>query len=193
MYNRNAQPIKRKPIVLIEETADNFLGLGKRARARKDERVKIRNEKKRAKIEDRSYKKRVKADSLAKRYSGKAEAAIIAAKGEAANNATLAQQGIVGNPIAAPADTAGTALNAAGGVIGGIFGGNAGNVGNGDIYAPQQQIEPYYEDELQPSSLGSFRDNTVDQNGNPIAPKNNNTMFILLAAGALVVFMMMKK
>lgn len=187
MYDINRVPLKRRPIIAVSDEAptDNFLGLGKRARARKDERVAIRNEKKRAKIADRSYKKHVKADALAKRYSGKAEAGIIAAQGEAAANMTLAQQGVVGNPIQQPADIGQQALGIAGGFLG-------TKAGNGDSYGPPEQPQYIDEEDLSGSSLGKMA-GTTDDAGQTAGKKNNTMMYLLIAGVAVAGFMFMKK
>jgi len=185
MYNINRIPLKRRPIVLSDETPDNFLGLGKRARRRKDERVAIRNERKRSKIESRAYKKRVKADALAKRYSGKAEAGIIAAQGEAAANMALAQQGIIGNPVTQQTDLASQAL----GVAGNIFGG--GRAGNGDSLGSPADEQYYEEDQLAENQLGIKEKQAAEQQG---GRKSNTTLYLLIGGAVLLAgFMYMKK
>lgn len=170
--------LRRIPITVIKEDqeTDNFLGIGKKAQARKKERVAIRNEKKRAKIDDRSYKKRAKADSLAKRYSGKATAGIIAAEGEAAANMALAQQGIVGNPVSQQPDIASQALGVAGGLLGG--GGQ------------QQYEDQVYEDQLNESSLGQYKDN-LNPDGSP--KKNNTILYVIIGVVVIAGFMYFKK
>lgn len=172
MYIKDRVPKGRKPVDF-----DNFLGLGKRARARKDERVRIRNMKKIAKIEDRSYKKHVKADALAKRYSGKAEAAIIAAQGEAAANQMLAQQGIVGNPVTQQPDLGQQAL----GVAGGLLGGSGLQDSSIGITTAQD-----YRDDYPDVGQGDYQSE---------APKksNNTMMIVIIAAVAIGGFFLMKR
>lgn len=187
MYNINRVPLKRRPIIAVsdEGQTDNFLGLGKRARARKDRRFEVRMKKKESKIESRAYKKKVKADALAKRYSGKAEAGIIAAQGEAAANMALAQQGVVGNPISQPADLGQQALGIAGNILG-------NRAGNGDSYGPPQQPQYIDEEDLNESSLGTTASKPAKPGQQP-AGKNNTMMYVLIAGVAIAGFMFMKK
>lgn len=180
---RQPHTIKRRAIIVKDtEQPDSFLGLGKRARARKDERVAIRNEKKRAKIEDRSYKKKVKADALAKRYGSKNDAAIISAQGEADVNMALAQQGVVGNPVQKQPDTASQLLGAASGLLGGA--------GNGDSQAPAEDVKQIDESQLNASQLGIKNDNT---NADGSQKKNNTMLYIIIAGVAVAAFLFFKK
>lgn len=183
MYNRNRIPLKRRPVVIIENQPgedqmaemDNFLGLGKKARARKDKKFDVRMKKKEAKIEDRSYKKRVKADALAKRYSGKAEAGIIQAQGEADANMLLAQQGIIPAPVTPQPTFADKALNTVGSLL-----------GQGDSTGVAQEQDEIYEEDLRPSQLG-IKEKTET------GKSNNTIMYIVIAVVVIAAFMFFKK
>lgn len=181
MYNRDRVVLKRRPITVVKETeTDNFLGLGKRARKRKDDKHAVKMEGKRAKIASRSYKKQVKADSLGRRYSGKSDAAVIQAQGEAAANIALANQGIVGNPIQQQPDTASQLLGAASGLLGGA--------GNGDSLGYPEDQRYLTEDQLNDSSIGGRYN---DQN-NPLK-KGNTMMYVIIGVVAVAAFLYFKK
>jgi len=179
IVQRSTGRIRRMPITLIKEDqeTDSFLGIGKKAKARKQVRFDNRQKRKMMKADSRQYKKTVKADSLGRRYAGKADAAMVAAQGEAAANMALAQQGIVGNPVSQQPDFAGQALGVAGGLLGG---------------GGQQQYEDYpvYEDQLNDSSLGQYRDN-LNPDGSP--KKNNTMLYVIIGVVAIAAFMFFKK
>lgn len=191
IYNRDRQPIRRRPVIILPPDTtepDSFLGLGKRARARKDARFEMRMKKKEAKIADRSYKKQKKADALATRYSGKAQAAIIQAEGERDANMLLAQQGITPEPVQRQPDLASQAL----GIAGGLFGGNQTMAmqGNGDSAGAMEDAEVMTEDELAPSSLGKMKiKNPETGNGK----KDSSMMMIVIIGAAALLFFTMKK
>ena len=189
MYTRNRIPVGRKSIEVKTDknTPDNFLGIGKKAKAKKAVRVAQRQEKKAVKID---MKKARVADKLSK----------------AESRIELAKQGIQQQ----------TGLQAVGGAIGGLLGaGNRGgdsSEGMGDVtpvaatlptivnpaqLAPSQigitpPVEGTGSNNEQPEYEQPARQRMADSTG-ANDKKDNTMLYVIISVAVVVLFFFFRK
>ena len=189
---RAAQKMKlqRKPVILTGDQPDNILGLGKKAKAKREVKKAVRQENKKEKKAVKIEKKKAVVDNI---------------KSKAIARVELAKQGIK------QGTAAGDILQGVGGVAGGLLGGLGGN-GNaveavevqGDTKAPatQPQIitapmleKPMFASETVQEDEESENLPPQNRSNDSTAPakKNNTVLYLIIAVAAIGFFLIIKK
>lgn len=173
-------PLRRRPVVILPDEPDNFLGIGKRARQRKQDKHEIRMDKRRAKVE----KKRSKNEARIIRAQGTAEAKrnrSSAKRIKAEASQTLANQGIV--DFKKDQEIGDKIFNTIG---------KFGKGGSGDSVGVPEDATIMTESQLADSGIGKL----VDEGNQQPKGKNNTMLFIGIGVAVVVlvfVFIKMKK